>query len=353
MGLLNSQSDVKSAGVARLPSQSHYFIGNQSKQWHSHIPHFSKVQYSEVYPGIDLVYYGSDGRLEYDFIIAPGADPSTIRLRFDAQPKNTDISPVRITRKGALILSSPGGELRFRKPYIYQKVDGQRRPISGGYVLEEPTAEQNGHIISFQLAAYDTSLPLIIDPVLAYSTYAGGTDDDFGRAITVDDAGNAYVTGYTLSTNFPLSLNPFQANLAGGAWDAFVMKLSTNGSLVYSTYLGGSGGGGDPSGSDTGNGIAVDTDGNVYIVGQTRSTDFPTTTGAFQETFNGGNGDAFVSKLGPDGSTLEYSTYLGSPDIDQAAGVVVDSAGNAYVTGDTFSSSFPTTLGAVQPSSGG
>jgi hypothetical protein len=249
-----------------------------------------------------------------------------------------------VDAQGDLVLQTTVGPIRQRKPVIYQEVDGVRKDIPGGYVLK------GEHQVGFKLAAYDASQALVIDPVLSYSTYLGGSGEDRDPAIAVDAAGNAYVTGHTESTDFPTTAGAFQTTFGGGPFnggDAFVTKLNATGSaLVYSTYLGGSGG-------DSGRGIAVDTAGNAYVTGYTASTNFPTTAGAFQTTRGGFLMDAFVTKLNPTGSALVYSTLLGGSDLDSGEGIVVDAAGNAYVAGGTSSTDFPTTAGAFQTTFGG
>ena len=230
-------------------------------------------------------------------------------------------------RRGDLVLSIGKSELRFLKPVIYQESSGARQSVRGKFVL------RSAREVGFQLASYDSSRPVVIDPVLSYSTYLGGTGNDAGLGIAVDFAGNAYVTGQTDSINFP-TVSPIQPGFGGGpaaasyafSGDAFVTKFNAGGSLVYSTYLGGSGG-------DAGYSIAVDSAGNAYVTGRTTSTNFPTTPGAFQRVYGGGNtgvaqgGDAFVAKLNSAGSALVYSTYLGGASDDWGSGIAVDSAG--------------------------
>lgn len=298
----------------------------------TNVPTYAKVYYHDLYPNIDLVYYGSQGQLEYDFVVRPGADPNEIMLGFQGSDK------LEVDAEGDLLLHTVAGPIRQRKPVIYQEVEGIRREVAGGYVLK------GAHQVGFQVAPYDASRPLIIDPVLFYSTYLGGSGDDEGTSIAVDAAGNAYVTGTTDSINFPTVAGSFDTSFGGGSVDAFVTKLNPTGSgLVYSTYLGGSGSEGIPTGGQ----IAVDAAGSAYVAGATSSSDFPITTGAFQTALAGGS-DAFVTKLDPSGSALLYSTYLGGSSDDGAFGIAVDGAGSAYVVGATSSSNFPTTTGAFQ-----
>ena len=217
-------------GVEELPGTSNYFIGNDPQQWRTAVPSYAKVVYDGIYPGVDLVYYGTQGRVEHDFIVAPGTSPSVIA--FDVHGADQ----VAIDAQGDLVMATRAGDVRLQKPVLYQEVEGQRQDIAGGYVL---TAEQR---VGFQVGAYDATRPLVIDPVLVYATYLGGSGDDFGFGIAVDAAGQAYVTGTTTSLDFPVAGNPLQATFGGGA-DAFVAKLNPAGTaLVYATYLGGSGG---------------------------------------------------------------------------------------------------------------
>ncbi len=315
-------------GLAELPGKSNYFIGNDPSKWRTNVPTYARVEYRDVYPGVNLVYYGNQRNLEYDLVVAPGADPGKIHLAFEGA--------AGLELNGDLVLRMNDGELRLRRPVIYQEKGGRRQEIRGGYVLE---GEQQ---VGFQIAKYDHGRPLYIDPVLSYATYLGGSGDDLGYGIAVDSAGNSYIVGSTTSTNFPTA-SAFQSSNAGGQ-DVFVTKLNPTGtSALYSTYIGG-------GGNDYGYGIAVDTGGNAYLIGQTASTNFPT-LGALQST-NGGGADAFVLKLGPTGSSLVYSTYLGGNGSEEGRGIAVDPSGNAYVTGQTSSSNFPT-ASAFQPAFGG
>src|SRR6266700_386271 len=334
MSLVGAARKPVVSGLDEQPGKANYFIGKDRSKWRTNVPTYAKVHYQNVYPGIDLVYYGNQRQLEYDFVVAPGADPKKIALRFQGAEK------VEIDAQGELVLHTTGGDMRQHKPVIYQEIDGVRRDIDGGYVIK------SGKRVGFQIAAYDTSRPLIIDPVvLSYSTFLGGSFEDEGSGIAVDAAGNAYVTGMTASINFPTTPGAF--NTTNGQFPAaFVTKLDPAGStLVYSTYLGG-------SGDDRGRGIAVDSQGNAYVTGATLSTDFPTTVGAFQ-TASRGSAESFVTKLDPTGSTLVYSTYLGGTGQDNSAGIAVDTLGQAYVTGTTASPDFPTTPGAFQPAFAG
>ena len=321
MKLVGANPAPQVAGLEELPGKSNYFLGNDPSQWRTNVPHYAKVQYKDVYPGVDLVYYGNQRQLEYDLVVEPGADPDAITLSFEG------VESLRIDAQGDLVLDTSGGEIRQHKPLVYQEVDGARREIAGTYVLKSQRQ------VGFEVAAYDAGKPLIIDPVLVYSTYLGGSSDEFPRGFAVDASGNAYVTGSTLSTDFPTA-SPIQASNAGGASDTFVTKLNAAGSaLVYSTYLGG-------TALDTARWIAIDSSGNAYVTGETRSTDFPTVS-PFQAA-NAGAADGFVTKLNAAGSALVYSTYLGGNSDDQPFIITVDASGNAYLAGRTNSTNFPT-----------
>jgi hypothetical protein len=317
-----------------LPGKANYFIGNDPARWRTDIPTFAEVRYGAVYPGIDLTYYGNQGRLEYDFVVAAGANPDTIALEI------LGADSLELNVPGELVLHTKAGEIRQPQPVVYQEVAGVRQRIPAGYVLS------GSNRVGFWIAAHDAGKPLVIDPTIVYSTYLGGTSSESGLGIAVDAAGAAYVTGSTWSSNFPTTPGAFQPTSGGGS-DAFVTKLNPAGSaLIYSTYLGG-------SGNDVGRGIAVDAAGAAYVTGATGSTNFPTTPGAFQTTFGGPldpeiRRDAFVSKLNPAGNVLSYSTYLGGNQGDDGSGIAVDAAGDAYVTGTTGSTNFPTTPGAFQ-----
>ncbi len=321
MKLVGANPSPQVSGLEELPGKSNYFLGNDPSKWRTNVPQYAKVQYEDVYPGVDLVYYGNQRELEYDLVVAPWANPEAIHLAFEGEDK------LEIDAQGDLVLDSDGGQVRLQKPLVYQQVDGVRQQVAGAYVLK------GRHHVGFQVAAYDAGQPLIIDPVLSYSTYLGGIGTDSGVGIAVDTAGNAYVTGQTDSTDFPTA-SPVQPAL-GGERDAFVTKLNAAGNaLVYSTYLGG-------SGEDSGLGIAVDASGNAYVMGQTGSTDFPTAS-PIQAAHGGGLTDAIVTKLNAAGSALVYSTYLGGSANDLGGGIAVDASGNAYVTGFTGSTDFPT-----------
>ncbi len=327
LNLTGANPAAPAVGLDEQPGKVNYLHGNDPAKWQVNVPTFAQVQYQGVYPGIDLVYYGSQQQLEYDFRVAPGADPRAIQLAV------TGPAVPSVDAQGNLVLHTPDGDLVQHKPVIYQETAGGRQEVAGGFQVQ-------GTQVRFAVGAYDPSRALIIDPVLSYSTYLGGSGNDSDSAVKVDAAGNIYVTGSTTSANYP-TLNPFQSTYHGGGLDeAFVTKLNPAGTaLLYSTYLGG-------TGPDDANALAIDANGNAYITGSTGSTNFPVTAGAFQRSFGGGAEDVFVTKLNPSGSGLVYSTYLGGTDDDSGAGIVLDGAGNAYITGDTASIDFPTTASA-------
>ncbi len=316
----------------RLQGRVNYLLGNDPSRWTVDIPSYARIVERGVYPGVDLAYYGREGRLEYDFLLQPGADPRVIALAFPG------VRRLALDRRGNLRLAVRGRELRELRPVAYQLTAGGRRPVSARFRLA-------GGRVRFALGRYDRRRPLVIDPSLVYSTYLGGgggnTVVEQGLSVAVDPAGSAYVTGRTASADFP-TVGPVQAAFAGGADDVFVSKLSPTGTtLEYSTYLGGSSD--EPAfGGEQGSfglGIAVDSEGLAYVTGSTTSVDFPTTVNALQAacvaTF--GCEDAFVSKLSPSGDALRYSTYLGGSGPDFGDAIAIDSARNAYVTGSTSS----------------
>jgi hypothetical protein len=307
--------------LERLPGKSNYFNGNVPGQWRTGIPNYAKVRYRNVYPGIDLVYYGNQRQLEYDFVVSPGNDPGAILLELQGTEK------IQLDGHGNILMQTPKGDLRWHRPIAYQEVNGSRTIIGCAYV------RKGAHQLAFRLDDYDRTKTLVIDPVLEYSTYLGGSVSDGGNGIAVDRSGNAYVTGTTISPDFPTE-DAFQKRLKGNQ-NAFVTKIdAADCALVYSTYPGGTGG-------DSGNGIAVDALGDAYVTGSSDSPDFPITEDAFQKMLKGAT-NAFVTKLDAAGSALVYSTYLGGSGSDSAAGIAVDAHDSAYVSGNTTSSDFPT-----------
>lgn len=334
--LLGANPHPAITGLDALPGKVNYLRGNDRKRWHTNIPTYRRVKYAEVYPGIDLIYYGNPQQVEHDFVVAPGTDPSVIAMAIDGADK------LSVDTHGDLVLASPAGAVRFEKPVIYQEVNGGRQMIAGAYVL---TGTQG---VRFQVGAYDTTRPLVVDPVLVYATYLGGSSGwESGEGIAVDSAGSAYVAGYTASTDFPQAGAPPQSSYGGGTYDAFVAKINAAGNaIVYATYLGG-------SNSDLAYGVAVDGDGNAYVTGQSWWNDFPLTgTPPLYSLGIGGGGDVFVAKLNAVGNELIYLTNLGGSRDDYGEGLAVDNAGNAYVTGHTGSSNFPV-FGSPLQSTGG
>jgi len=323
-----ARADAPMHAQDALPGKSNYFIGRDAANWRAGVPHFGRVQYEQIYPGIDLAFYTNQDRLEYDLLVAPGADPARIALQISGAERITP-SP-----NGDLILQTAAGDVVQQKPTAYQMVNGQRRLVRAQYRMDRGD-------VRFDLDAYDPSLPLVIDPVLLYSTFLGGSASEIAWAIAVDAAGNSYVAGYTDSANFPV-VGGAQA-VSGGGRDIFVTKLNPTGTgIVYSTYIGG-------MGTEEARAIAVDAAGNAYVGGYTDGADFPATPGAFQTTFAGVD-DCVALKLNPTGSALLYSTYLGGNNEDPFGGLAIDSVGNAYVGGSTRSLDFPTTPGSFQPS---
>lgn len=383
-------------GLSPLSSHSNYFVGSPQR-WRTQVRHFGRVIQRGVYPGVDVVYYGAGPHLEFDLVVAPNADTRRIAMRWE------NASALRVDRDGGVLLSTPAGELRQHAPVVYQDGPDGRRTVQARYRME-------GDTVRLDLGDYDSNRKLVIDPVLSYSTYLGGINDDVGAAIATDSAKNVYVCGATESVNFPtefapiayaggrdafvLKLNPagttllystfvggegldqcrgVAVDLEGSAYlmgdtrsavfprvnaidstlsglsDLFVAKLSVDGgALLYSTYLGGSG----PENAPTGNGIAVDDRGYAYVGGSSSSNDFPTTAGVFQPAFRG-DVDGVIAKLDPSGSALAFSTYLGGTSGDVVDAIAIDGVGNVYATGVTFSANFPITTGAFDNSLGG
>jgi len=334
--LEGANSAAKVVGAEELPGRSNYFLGRDPRKWRTGVANYAKVRYKDVYPGVDVVYYGNQGKLEHDFVVSPGADPAAINLAIEGA------GSLRLDHDGNLVAQLNSGDMVLRKPTVYQPGNPNSeiqnpKSVDGRFVL---LADNR---IGFEVGIYDKTKPLIIDPVLTYSTYLGGNGHDSGWGIAVDTAGNAYVTGMTSSSDFP-TVNPLQPGFGGG-YDVFVSKLNAAGSaLVYSTYLGG-------SDDDFGSGIAVDTTGNAFVTGSTASLDFPTAN-PLQGAYGGGSIDAFVSKLNPTGSALVYSTYLGGTGYDYGDSIVVDTAGNAFIAGSTSSPDFPT-VNSLQSAFGG
>lgn len=319
MRLAGSAANAPVAGEGLLPGKSNYFVGADPAAWRRDIPHYQRVRVKDAWPGIDTVYYSTaDREYEFDFVVAPQGDPNKIALEFDGAEH------LGIDTEGSLSIVLGGRILRWKKPVAYQEVDGRRVEVAANYF--RPVENRNQVRVS--LGHYDRSRELVIDPVILYSTFLGGSSGDYARGIAVNSAGEAFVTGRTFSVDFPI-LSPIPGgSVYKNSEEAFVTKLNATGTaILYSTYVGG-------HGSDSGNDIAVDAGGNVYVVGRTTSQNFPATPGAKQITYGGGASDGFALKLGPAGNAISYSTYLGGPNADEARSVAIDAAGNAYVVGE-------------------
>ncbi len=368
--LRGARPDVEVTGLEPLPGRIHYLRGRDPAGWRTGVPTYARVAYREAYPGIDAIYRtATESRFEQEFLVRPDADPAAIRLAFDG------VQSVAVDDAGDLVLSTEGAAVRLGRPVAYQEIDGVRHAVSAAWSTRRPKEA------GFRLGPYDRSRALVIDPVITWATYLGGSRTDQAFAIAVDSAGNSYVTGDTNSDNFPTTDGSHVApgparTFPGGCGDStdqgfgiavtgdsngtsdttctftvqepsidvFVTKLDATGqALVYSVYIGG-------GGTDGGRGIALDPSGNAYVAGFTDSTDFPITVDAFQSQ-HGGDFDAFVVKLSPAG-TLVYATYLGGRNGDEAFGIAVDAAGRAHVAGGTRSPDFPI-VSASQPLLGG
>ena len=330
MQLLGANGKAAVVGQDKFKGESNYLIGNDPKNWHTGVPTYGKVRYESVYPGIDLVYYGKQQKLEYDFVVAPGADPDKICLGFKG------VERIEVAANGNLVLHFGTSSFEFLKPKIYQEIGDQVKPVDGAFVLENNTE------VRFQVAAYDHHRELVIDPVLVYSSYLGGVGQDVARGVGIDAAGNIYLVGETTSNAFPTTSGAYDTTInSAGSFDVFVSKIDPiSGALVYSTYLGG-------LGNDKGTEIAVDAAGNAHVVGFTNSDDFPTTSGVAQNSISGSY-DIFVTKINPDGNALLFSTYLGGSNLEFGNDIAVDAGGNVYIVGETESSDYPT-LSAFQP----
>jgi hypothetical protein len=329
---LRGAASVRPLGLAQLPGQSNYFAGQERAQWRTGVDNYARVRYESVLPGVDLEFYGTEGReLEYDFVLAAGVSPSLVLVDFDG------VSSIEVSPDGSARLRLSDGSVLTKRPPIAYQTRGQRRiPVSVKYELRSGG-------LGFVVGAHDHSLPLVIDPVLTYSSYFGGSSYDEVTGVAADSAGNTYLVGYTASTLFP-TYAPQQPTHGGGSYDAFVVKLDATGqNRIYSTYLGG-------SGPDMAYAVASDALGNAYVAGLTASTNFPVLN-ALQATLAGAQ-DAFVTKLNPSGSALSYSTYLGGALDDYARGIAVSGAGAAYLVGTTFSANFPK-VAALQSSLSG
>jgi len=341
MRLLDANPQARLTGTNQMPGVVNYLMGNDPAQWRTGVPTYAGVLVHDLYPGVDLSYYGNNQQLEYDFIIAPGADSSSIRLRFDG------VNRLTINPAGELVIKLGTDEIRQPPPELYQVVSGSRRPVSGGYELE------GGRTVRFKTGDYDHSLPLRIDPLVNYSTYFGGNYGDEILGVKLDTNGAVYIAGETVSTSFGFPLPPggFTPTFQGGKinGDAFIAKFDNTGSnLVYFTYLGG-------IGNDGALDLAVDSAGRAFVTGFTDSTNFPVAnalfpkiSGKFFQGLHQFQTDAFVTELNETGSALVYSTYLGGGFTDRGIGIALEPSGAASVTGFTASTNFPVTASAYQ-----
>jgi hypothetical protein len=319
LDFVGANEDVEPAGAVPTPAVVSYFQGRPA-DWKAGLPTYSRVVYANLWPGIDLVYSGTGQKLKYDFVVHPGADPGQIRLAYRG------MEGLRVNGAGELEVSTPNGVVRDERPYAYQEEGGSRVEVAAGYRLEG----SKGY--GFEVGAYDRSRTLVLDPAMViYAGYIGGAGFDAAVGIAVDGAGNACITGYTdfSAAAFPVTVGP-DLTYNGGT-DAFVAKVNADGTaLVYAGYIGG-------AGNDLGFGIAVDSAGDAYVTGYTDSSaaTFPVTVGP--DLIHNGGTDAFVAKVNAGGTALVYAGYIGGAGSDVGFGIAVDGAGNAYVTGTTYS----------------
>ncbi|MFQ5713208.1 MAG: SBBP repeat-containing protein [Candidatus Scalinduaceae bacterium] len=339
----NKNPKIIAEGMQR--GKVNYFIGNDPKEWKTNIPTYQAVVYENIYKGIDMKFYGNNHQMEYDIMVKPGIDLSIVRLAYEG------IQALSITKEGALEIGLKEGKVIQNRPYCYQDIDGKRVEVKGGFKLlkNAKLASRNSeeYVYGFKVGSYNRKYPLIVDPGLVYSTFLGGSHPDGGADIAVDAFGNAYVAGSTMSLDFPTTFSAYETTNSGH-YDAFVTKLDPTGStIIYSTYLGGT----EYRNGDKATCIEIDTSGNAYVGGVTFSSDFPTTEGAYDSVYDGRwdwGEDAFITKLDPTGSSLMYSTYLGTYHIDRLYDIAVDALGHAYVTGLTYGETFPTTDGTIR-----
>jgi hypothetical protein len=338
LGFLGTSPQAAISGVGKPQGLSNYFVGNDPTKWRANIPNFERVRYAGIYAGVDLTFYGRNRTLEFDLTVAPYASARVVRLRIEGAGR------VAIGADGGVVIGTAARDVRLERPTVFQNMNGVRHAVRAEYRLTGPNE------VGLKIGAYDQTQPLVIDPVLSYSTFLGGVGGSTAFAVFADSHGNAFVAG-SAQDGFPTTTGVVQAGFGGNAsqfnTNAFVAKLNAEGSaLIYSTYLGGTIPTGASFTGDAAFGVTADVDGNAYITGTTSSTDFPV-VGAFQSTLNGTN-NAFVAKLNPTGTTLVYSSYLGGSGSDVAEGIALDLTGAAYVTGATSSANFPT-VNAFQP----
>ncbi|MGA8765119.1 MAG: SBBP repeat-containing protein [Candidatus Sulfotelmatobacter sp.] len=349
MRIVGGNTAATVTGLDKQEAESNYFIGNDPEQWHRRVPNYGKVKYAGVYPGVDLVYYGNQKQLEYDFVVAPGADPKRIELTLGSGPEGQAAIPVRIDQQGNLVATLDGDDVQFHKPVIYQPATAAsgKAKLDGKFVLKG-----NGRV-GFEISAYDRNRELVIDPVLSYSTYIGGSNEDIAYGVTYGVRyGQPIIVGSTRSADFPIALQlyTYHPGTCGAqpCRDLFVSKWNpTLSKLIFSTYVGG-------SNDEVPFQVTQDVFGDIFLTGYTLSTDFPIRGPVVQKTFGGGTvtGDAFIVQVESAGFYLEWSTYIGGSGDDVGYSIQVDAPGNSYVAGTTTSLDFPTTSGAYQTSCG-
>lgn len=326
--MLGATERPRVSGIGLLPGLSNYFIGQNPTRWRTRIPTYQGVKYERVYSGIDVIYYGRERQVEWDWLVAPGASPASIRLRFEG------VRDLHLDPKGGLVLQTNAGEVRQSPPWAYQEKDGVRVAVQARYLL------RSDRTVGLQVGRYDRKKPLTIDPVLLYASYLGGSAGEFVSSAAMDGTGNVYLTGLTNSIDFPTTPGALQDSNRGGT-DAFVTIVDPTGSfLLQSTYFGG-------TGNDAGSGITLDPSGNIYVAGSTYSGDFPVTTGAFQLTL-AGQFDAFVFALNASATEVLYSSFLGGSEFDYARSIAVDKDGSVFLAGETSSTDFPVSANAFQ-----
>jgi uncharacterized repeat protein (TIGR01451 family) len=342
--VVGADPQARVSGANKQDSKSNYFIGNDPKKWHTHVPNYGRVQYAGIYPGVDLIYYGNQQQLEYDFVVAPKADPSVIGLGFGSGANGRGKVATRIENNGDLVAQLEGGDVRFHKPVIYQTdARHQKTFVDGRYVVKS-----NGNV-GFEVAEYDHSRKLVIDPVLTFASYLGGSNEDISLGLTIGVRfGYIIIAGSTRSADFPLvgQLENYHPGTCGGlpCRDVFLSKFNPNGaSLFYSTYIGG-------SNDDVAYAVTQDQYGDLFGAGYTLSTDFPVTANARQKTYGGGvvTGDGFAFYSDSRGDKFTYCPYVGGSGEDQVFSEVVDANLNAYLVGYTSSSDFKTSPAAYQ-----
>jgi hypothetical protein len=336
---IGADARVGPEGARRSRGTVNYLTGGDPARWRTGVPTYGEVRYRDVWPGIDLVFRGGRGELKYELLVRPGARVEAIRLAYRGAER------LRLDEAGNLLVDTALGVFADERPISYQEVGRARVPVASRFVVAPQATD--GPSFGFEVGSeYDPRYPLTIDPSLTYATFLGGSGFEEARAIAVNGAGNAYVTGSTSSFDFPTTVGAFDRS--NDDQDVFVAKLNATGTrLVYATFLGG-------TSFEDGRAIAVDRAGNAYVTGGTGSVDFPTTPGAFARSPRSAEfGEAFVAKLNPTGTRLVYATYLGGSRSESASGIAVDPLGNAYVTGATDSPDFPTTRGVLDRSFNG